>query len=85
MFAGYGMEYLWASRFNNFALGFEVFNVRKRDYKQRFDLLEYENVTGHSIFTNTLKIQILLYMLMGRISCRRRGYTVIYLEDLKTD
>ena len=29
MFAGYGMEYLWASRFNNFALGLKFLTSEK--------------------------------------------------------
>ena len=50
MFAGFGMEYLYFDNSKNYALGFEIFNVKKRDYDLRFGTLDYENVTGHINF-----------------------------------
>lgn len=47
MFQGYGFEYLWYDNSKNYAVGFEVFDVKKRDYKLRFDTLDYRNTTGH--------------------------------------
>ena len=46
MFSGYGAEYLYFKQSNNYAVGFEVFNVKKRDYKWRFGLQDYENTIG---------------------------------------
>ena len=46
MFMGYGMEYLYFKPDVNYAFGFELFNVKKRDYQLRFGTLDYENVTG---------------------------------------
>ena len=47
MFSGYGFEYLYFDRSKNYAVGFEMFDVRKRDYKLRFGTLDYSNVTAH--------------------------------------
>ena len=46
MFSGAGFEYLYFNPENNYALGFEVFDVIKRDYDLRFGNLDYRNVTG---------------------------------------
>ena len=46
MFNGVGFEYLYFKQNSNYALGLEVFNIKKRDYKMRFDTLDYENIVG---------------------------------------
>ena len=46
MFVGYGLEYLYFDITKNYGLGFELFNVKKRDYNLRFGTLDYENITG---------------------------------------
>ena len=48
MFSGYGGEYLYFKNNSNYAFGFEIFNVKKRDYKMRFGTQDYENIT-HSL------------------------------------
>ena len=50
MFNGYGFEYLYFERDKNYAYGFEMFNVKKRDYKLRFGTLDYTNTTAHFNF-----------------------------------
>ena len=45
MFSGYGMEYLYFKQNSNFAIGVELFNVRKRDYNWGFKHLDYKNTT----------------------------------------
>ena len=50
MFSGYGLEYLYFDNSKNFAVGFELFNVKKRDYELRFGNLDYQNITGHINF-----------------------------------
>ena len=47
MFSGYGIEYLHFDNDKNYAYGFEVFNVYKRDYDLGLGLLDYEQTTGH--------------------------------------
>ena len=50
MFNGYGMEYLYFEDSSNYAIGFEVFKVKKRDYELRLGTLDYENITAHANF-----------------------------------
>ncbi len=47
MFNGVGFEYLYLNQDSNYAIGFEIFGVKKRDYEMRFGTLDYSNVTGH--------------------------------------
>jgi hypothetical protein len=46
MFSGYGFEYLYFKANNNYAIGFELFEAYKRDYKWKFGNLDYKNLTG---------------------------------------
>ena len=50
MFTGYGLEYLYFDNSKNYAFGFEVFDIKKRDYKLRFGTLDYKNTMGHLNF-----------------------------------
>tara|TARA_B100000674_G_scaffold135991_2_gene105738 strand:+ start:19713 stop:21623 length:1911 start_codon:yes stop_codon:yes gene_type:complete len=50
MFNGIGFEYLYFKESSNYAIGFEVFEVKKRDYEMRFGTLDYKNVTSHLNF-----------------------------------
>ena len=50
MFNGYGFEYLYFKNNTNYSIGFELFDVKKRDYEWGFGALDYENVTGHINF-----------------------------------
>jgi hypothetical protein len=45
MFSGVGIEYLYAKPNLNYAYGFELFNVQKRDYNWGFGHLDYKNTT----------------------------------------
>ena len=46
MFSGTGIEYLFFDNEINYAFGFEIFDVRKRDYKMRFGKTNYQNTIG---------------------------------------
>ncbi len=50
MFSGFGGEYLFFDNKKNYAVGFELFKVKKRDYDLGFGLLDYENISGHLNF-----------------------------------
>ena len=50
MFSGYGLEYLYFDNSKNYAAGFELFEVHKRDYDLRFGTLDYKTFTGHLNF-----------------------------------
>ena len=44
MFSGAGFEYLYFKQDSNYAFGFEIFDVSKRDYEMRFGKLDFDNV-----------------------------------------
>ncbi len=46
MFNGFGLEYLYFDNNNNYAIGFDLFKVRKRDYSMRLGMQDYENITS---------------------------------------
>jgi hypothetical protein len=46
MFIGFGGEYLHFDKDRSLAFGFEIFHVKKRDYKMQFGTLDYENITA---------------------------------------
>ena len=46
MFNGIGLEYLYFKQNSNYAIGFEIFDVTKRDYSMRFGTLDYSNITS---------------------------------------
>ena len=50
MFSGYGLEYLYFKNNTNYAVGFEIFDVKKRDYDWGFGTLDYETTTAHINF-----------------------------------
>ena len=50
MFNGAGFEYLYFKQDSNYAVGFEIFDVKKRDYMMLFGTLDYRNITGHLNF-----------------------------------
>ncbi len=50
MFSGYGLEYLYFKPNTNYAIGFETFKVKKRDYNWGFGHLDYENIILHANF-----------------------------------
>jgi hypothetical protein len=50
MFSGIGFEYLYFKQDSNYAFGFEIFDVTKRDYEMRFGTLDYKNITGSANF-----------------------------------
>jgi len=46
MFNGYGFEYLYFDNAKDYAVGFELFDVTKRDYDLRLGTLDYSTVSG---------------------------------------
>ncbi len=80
MFSGYGVEYLWNRNDSPFAIGFEIFNVYKRDYDLAFDLLDYSNTTGHINFyyeneKDNLLFPFSLHLSYGEYLAGDKGYT----------
>jgi len=50
MFSGLGFEYLYFDPDKNYAIGFEAFDVTKRDYDLRFGTLDYRNTFANVNF-----------------------------------
>ena len=50
MYSGYGLEYLYFKHMQNYAIGFELFNVRKRDYSWGFGHTDYQNTIASANF-----------------------------------
>ncbi|MBJ12667.1 MAG: hypothetical protein CMG62_06265 [Candidatus Marinimicrobia bacterium] len=77
MFSGYGIEYLWNKNDLPFAIGFEAFEVYKRDYDLAFGLLDYSNITGHVNFyyENNYILPFSLQISYGEYLAGDKGYT----------
>ena len=58
MFNGFGFEYLYFQFDKNYAVGFELFDVVKRDHEMRFGTLDYKNVVGSINFYHRNHSQI---------------------------
>ena len=50
MFGGYGVEYLWKPFMSNFSVGLNYYDIKQRDFEQRFKFSDYETKTGHANF-----------------------------------
>jgi hypothetical protein len=84
MFSGAGFEYLNLDQFDNFAFGFEAFQVKKRDYKQNFDHLDYETFTGHLNFYHYYSpLNLTTHISMGRYLAGDDGVTIDFSKRFK--
>ena len=50
MFGGYGGEVLYRPFMRNYAIGFDIWDVKQRDYKMGLKFRDYRIVTGHINF-----------------------------------
>ena len=77
MFSGYGFEYLWSKNNLPFAIGFEAFEVYKRDYDLAFGLLDYSNTTSHInlYYENDYILPFSLHISYGEYLAGDKGYT----------
>lgn len=77
MFAGYGMQYLWSDPSAPYSVGFEIYDVQKRDYDLRFGLMDYKNVTSHInlYYNNNYLVPFDLHFSFGEYLAGDLGYT----------
>tara|TARA_Y100001970_G_scaffold52859_1_gene66895 strand:+ start:16583 stop:18514 length:1932 start_codon:yes stop_codon:yes gene_type:complete len=77
MFSGYGIEYLWSKYDLPLSIGFEAFEVYKRDYDLAFGLLDYSNTTGHINFyyENEFLLPLSFHLSYGEYLAGDKGYT----------
>tara|TARA_B100001057_G_scaffold487148_1_gene569409 strand:- start:186 stop:2042 length:1857 start_codon:yes stop_codon:yes gene_type:complete len=78
MFSGAGMEYLYFKPNTNYALGVDIFKVRKRDYSWRFGHLDYENTlaTANFYYRNYGTIPFDMRVSAGEYLAGDVGYTL---------
>ena len=86
MFSGYGIEYLHFKQNNNFAYGFELFDVRKRDYEWGFGHLDYENafLNLNFYYRNYGRIPFDMKISAGEYLAGDIGSTIEFSRTFKT-
>lgn len=85
MFSGYGMEYLYFKQNKNYSFGFEIFNVKKRDYEWGLGHLDYENVmfTGNMYYRNYGLIPFDMKISYGEYLAGDIGSTIEFSRTFK--
>ena len=77
MYAGVGGEILYKPFSKNYSLGMNLYSVKKREYSQLFDLLDYETQTGHIEFNYFVsKLDMIVNLSYGKYLARDVGYTL---------
>lgn len=76
MYAGFGGEILYKPFNSNFALGIDAFEVKQRDFDQKFGFREYETFTGHISLSYLFKNGIESKISYGRYLAKDDGYTL---------
>jgi hypothetical protein len=76
MFGGFGGEILYKPFSKNFNLGAELFYVKQRSFKQRFNFQDYSTVTGHINFGYRFAAGIESKISYGRYLAKDDGYTL---------
>ncbi len=84
MYGGAGFEILYIPFNRNFSVGIEHFYVKKRDFDQRFDFLEYETNTGHINFNYQLPLGIDAKLSYGRYLAKDDGFTLDFSKTSRS-
>jgi len=76
MFGGVGMELLYRPFNKDYGLGFEVWDVKQRDYDQLFDFRDYRTLTGHlTLYYHEPSTNILFKIKGGKYLAKDSGFT----------
>ncbi|MDB4661737.1 YjbH domain-containing protein [Gammaproteobacteria bacterium] len=86
MFSGYGFEYLYFKPNTNYSIGFEVFNVQKRDYDWGFGYLDYKNTTysANFYYRNYGSIPFDMKLSVGEYIAGDKGSTIEFSRRFKS-
>ena len=86
MFSGYGFEYLYFKPYTNYSIGFEVFNVQKRDYDWGFRHLDYKNITysANLYYRNYGLIPFDMKLSVGEYLAGDKGSTIEFSRRFKS-
>jgi len=77
MYSGIGGEVLYRRFDSNFAIGANAYHVKKRDFNQMFDLLDYQTNTGHiTLYFQEPFSNILVKIIGGRYLAEDSGITL---------
>jgi len=78
MFMGYGFEYLFLKEESNYGIGFEVFDIQKRDHMMKFGTLDYKNTVSsiNYYYRNTNIIPFDLKISTGEYLAGDKGTTI---------
>lgn len=84
MFAGIGLEYLNYNPSKNYAIGFDLYNVKKRDYDYSFETLDYEITTGHINYYHYFHpLNLTTHISWGRYLAGDEGFTFDFSRRFK--
>ena len=85
MYSGYGFEYLNFNSKNNYAYGFEIFNVKKRDYKMRFGTLDFQTTSAFANFyyRNSFMVPFDMKISHGKYLAGDIGTTIELMRTFK--
>ena len=85
MFSGAGFEYLYFNNDVNYAYGFEIFDVVKRDYKMRFGTSSYSNIVSSANFyyRNYKSIPFDMKFTFGEYLAGDEGATIDFSRSFK--
>ncbi|MBD3750792.1 MAG: YjbH domain-containing protein, partial [Sphingobacteriales bacterium] len=84
MFGGIGGEVLYRPYGRSWALGLDVNHVKKRDYDQRFDFLDYEVNTGHLTAYYRTQNQVEVKLSAGQYLAKDKGVTLDLSRTFKS-
>lgn len=75
MYGGIGIEMLYKPFDKRYTVGFNIFEVKKRGFDQKFKFLDYQTSTGHINFTYELLNGIKADISYGRYLAKDDGFT----------
>jgi len=84
MYGGIGGEILFIPFDGNFSLGFESYYVKKRDFDQRFNFLDYSTHTSHINFNYDFFSGLELNLSYGRYLAKDDGFTFDISKNTKS-
>jgi hypothetical protein len=86
MFSGVGLEYLYSKPNLNYAYGFEIFDVKKRDYEWGFGHLNYRNTlyTANLYYRNYGSIPFDMKISAGEYLAGDIGSTIEFSRTFKS-
>jgi len=84
MFGGYGLELLYRPFDAIWGIGFDISEVKQRDFDMLFDFQDYETITGHlNFYIREPRSNIMIYVAAGRYLAKDSGFTIDFSRRFK--